>query len=61
MFVVIIYLDEVVSRIDLYVGIVKKYFKDLIFVLVLKIMFLFIDVLDVIIDLFKVKWKLIVN
>lgn len=61
MFVVIIYLDEVVSRIDLYVDIVKKYFKDLIFVLVLKIMFLFIDVLDVIIDLFKVKWKLIVN
>lgn len=59
--VVTTHLDEAASRTDLYAGTAKKYLKDLTSAPVLKIMFLLIDVLDVITDLSKVKWKLTVN
>lgn len=51
--VVTTHLDEAASRTDLYADTAKKYFKDLTSAPVLKIMFLLIDVLDVITDLSK--------
>lgn len=51
--VVTTHLDEAASRTDLYAGTAKKYLKDLTSAPVLKIMFLLIDVLDVITDLSK--------
>lgn len=56
--VVTTHLDEAASRTDLYAGTGKKYLKDLTSAPVLKIMFLLIDVLDVIRDLSKVNWIL---
>lgn len=48
------YLSEVVIRMDIYVGVVKNYLNNLKNVNMLKIMFLLLDILDILVNLFKV-------
>lgn len=48
------YLSEVVIRTDIYVGVVKNYLNNLKNVNMLKIMFLLLDILDILVNLFKV-------
>lgn len=46
------YLSEVVIRMDIYVGVVKNYLNNLKNVNMLKIMFLLLDILDILVNLF---------
>lgn len=52
--VIVMYLSEVVIRMDIYVGVVKNYLNNLKNVNMLKIMFLLLDILDILVNLFKV-------